>query len=69
MLVSIIIPTYNRADRVVEAIKSVQRQNYPYKQIIVIDDGSQDDTRERVECLESVEYYYQENQRQGAARN
>lgn len=69
MLVSIIIPTYNRAGRVVEAIRSVQRQTYPEKQIIVIDDGSVDDTRRRVEKLSGVEYHYQNNSRQGAARN
>lgn len=69
MLVSIIIPTFNRADRVVEAIKSAQHQTYPHKQIIVVDDGSTDDTKERVQKFEGVEYVYQENQRQGAARN
>lgn len=69
MLASIIIPTFNRADRVLEAIESVQRQTYPHKQIIVIDDGSEDNTRELVENLEGVEYHYQDNRRQGAARN
>lgn len=69
MLVSIIIPTYNRADRVVEAIQSALRQTYPYKQIIVVDDGSQDKTRELVESIPDIEYFYQTNQRQAAARN
>lgn len=69
MIVSIIIPTFNRADRVVEAIKSVQRQTYPHKQIIVVDDRSTDNTKEGVQEFEDVEYFYQENQRQGAARN
>lgn len=69
MIVSVIIPTFNRADRVVEAIKSVQRQTYPHMQIIVVDDGSTDDTKKRVQEFENVEYFYQENQRQGAARN
>lgn len=69
MLATIIITTFNRADYVVEAIKSALNQDYPHKQIIVIDDGSTDNTRELVENLENVEYHYQENQRQGAARN
>ena len=69
MIVSVIIPTFNRADRVGEAIKSVQRQSYPHKQIIVIDDGSTDRTKEIVQKFADVEYFYQENQRQGAARN
>ncbi len=69
MLVSIIIPTFNRANRVAEAIKSAQSQTYPHKQIIVIDDGSTDETKEIVQKFDGVEYFYQENQRQGAARN
>jgi glycosyltransferase involved in cell wall biosynthesis len=69
MLATIIITTFNRASKVVEAIQSALDQDYPHKQIIVIDDGSTDNTRELVEAIEGVEYYYQENQRQGAARN
>jgi glycosyltransferase involved in cell wall biosynthesis len=68
-LVSIIIPTYNRADYVVEALASAKAQTYPSKQIIVVDDGSSDDTARRVAEVEGVEYYYQENRGQGAARN
>src|SRR2546429_9329268 len=43
-LVSVIIPTYNRADYVVEAIRSAKAQTYRLNQIIVVDDGSCDDT-------------------------
>jgi glycosyltransferase involved in cell wall biosynthesis len=68
-LVSIIIPTFNRAHLVVEAIRSVQAQSYPTKQIIVIDDGSQDDTMQVVAQFEGVKYYRQENRGQAAARN
>jgi glycosyltransferase involved in cell wall biosynthesis len=68
-LVSIIIPTYNRAGYVVEAIHSAKAQTYPAKQIIVIDDGSCDETARRVAEIDGVEYYYQENRGQGAARN
>src|SRR2546423_791681 len=68
-LVSIIIPTYNRADYVVEAIRSAKAQTYPLKQIIVVDDGSCDDTARRVAEVGGVEYYYQVNRGQGAARN
>jgi glycosyltransferase involved in cell wall biosynthesis len=68
-LVSIIIPTYNRADLVVEAINSAKAQTYPDKQIIVIDDGSTDDTARSIAGIEGVEYYYQTNKGQGAARN
>jgi len=68
-LVSVIIPTYNRAHLVVEAIKSVKAQSYPATQIIVADDGSQDGTAQIVAQFENVEYYYQENKGQAAARN
>jgi glycosyltransferase involved in cell wall biosynthesis len=68
-LVSIIIPTYNRADLVVEALHSVLSQTYAAKQIIVVDDGSSDETSARVAQLEGVEYHYQNNRGQGAARN
>lgn len=68
-LVSIIIPTFNRATCVLDAIKSAQAQTYPAKQIIVVDDGSCDDTAQRVSEIHGVEYVYQSNQGHGAARN
>lgn len=68
-LVSVIIPTYNRARSVVEAIESVKAQSYTAIQIIVADDGSEDDTAQTIAKLENVEYYYQENKGQAAARN
>src|SRR5947209_463132 len=68
-LVSIIIPTFNRAAIVLDAIRSAQAQTYTRKQIIVVDDGSGDDTASRVRQLGGVEYYYQAHKGQGAARN
>ena len=68
-LVSIIVPTYNRAHLVADAIRSILAQDYPHKQIIVVDDGSTDDTRRIVSGFADVEYYYQANQGQAAARN
>jgi glycosyltransferase involved in cell wall biosynthesis len=68
-LVSVIIPTYNRAGSVVEAVRSARAQTYPAKQIIVVDDGSTDDTAARLAGVAGVEYCRQENRGQGAARN
>lgn len=68
-MVSVIIPTYNRASLVVEAIRSAQAQSYPAKQIIVIDDGSEDNTAQVVAQFQGIEYYRQENKGQAGARN
>lgn len=68
-LVSVIIPTHDRAAQVVEALRSAQAQTYPLKQIIVVDDGSTDDTARRVAEAGGAEYHYQERRGQGAARN
>lgn len=68
-LISVIIPTYNRAHLIAKAIRSVKSQTYPAIQIIVADDGSGDDTAEIVSQFAGVEYYRQENKGQGAARN
>src|SRR4028119_1689353 len=68
-LVSVIIPTYNRAHLIVKAIQSVKAQSYSPIQIIVVDDGSEDSTAEEIAKFENVEYYHQDNKGQGAARN
>lgn len=61
-LVSIVIPTYNRADLLQEAIDSALRQTYPYKEVIVIDDGSTDNTKEICDKYgEKIRYIYKEN--------
>lgn len=68
-LVSVIIPTYNRSDLLGKAIQSVKDQSYPAIQIIIADDGSQDNTKDVIKQFDDIEYYYQENKGQGAARN
>lgn len=43
--ISIIIPTYNRASYVLETVNSVLGQSYKYVEVVVVDDGSTDDTK------------------------
>lgn len=50
-LVSVVMPTYNCADFIEESIRSVQGQTHGEWELIVIDDCSTDDTRERVERI------------------
>ena len=68
--VSVVIPTYNAATMVEQAIQSVLAQTYRDLEIIVIDDGSTDDTENVVRPFgERVRYFRQENQGVSAARN
>ena len=68
--VSVIIPTYNRADFLEEAIESVLSQDYKDFELIVIDDGSTDETRDIIKAYPgSVVYIYQDNRGVSYARN
>ena len=69
-LVSVIIPTYNRATLVSRAIKSVFNQTYTNYEIIVVDDGSTDNTQAVLkDYSDRIKYIYQENAGVSAARN
>lgn len=68
-LVTVIIPTYNRAGKVVNAIESVKQQTYQPIQLIVVDDGSNDQTDEMLRHREDLLYLYQENGGQASARS
>lgn len=70
-LISVIIPTYNRAHLVCDAIESVLAQTYSHYEIIVVDDGSTDGTGEllRKRYGDRIRYEWQENQGESVARN
>lgn len=68
--VSVVIPTYNRAHFIGEAIASVRAQTYPCSEIIVVDDGSTDHTATVVAALgPGIRYLQQPNAGPAAARN
>ena len=66
--ISVIIPTFNREKFILQAIKSVQKQSLHVEQIIVVDDGSTDNTQKLLEN-EDITYIYQKNSGVSSARN
>ncbi len=69
--VSVIIPTYNRQDVVAQTVQSVLNQTERDLEVIVVDDGSKDNTREVIQHLTDsrVSYFYKTNSGPASARN
>lgn len=68
--VSVVIPTYNRAHLITDSVKSVLNQTYRDFELIVVDDGSKDNTAEVLGGYKgSIKYIRQENAGVSAARN
>lgn len=74
-LISVIVPTYNRENRVINTIESIVNQTYKNLEIIVVDDGSKDNTQQVVENylektgVTNLRYIRQANAGAPAARN
>ena len=68
---SIVIPTYNRASFILKTINSVLAQTYPHFEIIIVDDGSTDNTEEIIKGISSEKLHYLKikNAERGFARN
>ncbi len=71
-LISIIIPTYNRENTLKATIDSVLKQSANNWELIIVDDGSRDDTKRVIENYlqdERIKYYFQPNSGVSSARN
>lgn len=72
MFFSVIIPSYNRSALLPKTIESVLDQGFQDFEIIVVDDGSTDNTKETLEPFirnKQIRYFFKENGERGAARN
>lgn len=68
--ISVVIPTFNRRDSLRRALHSVLAQSCPVKEIIVIDDGSTDQTAAMMQAeFPQIRYFFQENSGVSCARN
>lgn len=68
MNISVVIPTFNRQDFIKRAVESVLNQSFQPLEIIVVDDGSTDNTKEVLKDL-NITYIYQKNSGVSSARN
>jgi glycosyltransferase involved in cell wall biosynthesis len=74
-LISIIIPTYNYGSRITQALLSIQNQNDNHIEILIIDDGSTDQTKDVICAFQTLHsnlnlhYYYQTNKGASYSRN
>src|SRR5437868_1801667 len=70
---SVIIPTYNRAAFITRTVQSVLDQTYKSFEIIIVDDGSTDDTeavlQPLIQSFSNIYYFKKKNEERGAARN
>ena len=68
-LVSVVVPTYNRAELIPETLEAIAAQTYEPVEVVVVDDGGSDNTEEVVKDRPGVMYIRQENAGAPVARN
>ncbi len=74
-LISVLIPVYNRADLIIETLESVRNQTYKTLEVVIVDDGSTDNTAEVIKNYAmmhpdiTLRYEFQKNSGPGAALN
>ena len=72
MRFSVIVPLFNRPDEIAELLESLTKQSYTDFEVLVVEDGSDQDARGIVEGFQSqldIHYFWKENTRQGFTRN
>ena len=69
ILVSVVIPTYNEQGDIAECLKSLLEQSYKPLEIIIVDDGSRDKTREIIRSFKSVKLIEGQHKGPGFSRN
>ena len=69
MDISVVIPSYNRYEVLKRALESVYAQSHQAKEVIVIDDGSTDNTLQIKKDFPNIKYFYQDNNGVSSARN
>lgn len=71
LLFSVVIPTYNRCERLVRAVQSVLQQSYQQFEIIIVDDGGNDNSQAAISEFNDprINYFWKENEERSIARN
>jgi glycosyltransferase involved in cell wall biosynthesis len=70
-LISIVMPTYNRGYLIGETIESIRKQTYPHWELIIVDDGSDDNTAESIKAIpdQRIRYFEKTHLGMEKARN